>query len=350
MKISSDRFFVIFLLFVVIPLAALLPLYYQVPYMNKEVIGPLLLSYSIGYPSATFLFYTSRSVWSVLPAPIRALKYILLSHLLLFVVVPFGIFLPLYESRKYFFASDVNLYLTTIVYSLPISFLALWTTSLFLNLQHVWRWCLSLRCHPLLLREIAKRIVQLGCGCLLVPLPTSLYALLLLGSWEEKNQDALEGYVVVVTCLSFLLVFVLVFSMVSLQWLGHLERTNGIESLLPITSSLLLVTTASWGSTILNQWIGLADPQILVRIDQDDYVLLVFVEYSCLFYVLLSLCSYLLYKRIKLSMHYLKRFGRHPEDWEKGSAGDPSLLTRDLTEQQQAIVQVRFIYLFFTNN
>ena len=45
-----------------------------------------------------------------------------------------------------------------------------------------------------------------------------------------------------------------------------------------------------------------------------------------------------MYQRVTLSANYLTRFGRHPEDWEKGRYGDPSMLTRDLTETQQVQV------------
>ena len=113
-------------------------------------------------------------------------------------------------------------------------------------------------------------------------LPTGVSLLL---TWETKDQNAMEGFVVVVTVVSFLCLFLVVWSLVSLQWLGLLEKVNGIESMVPIVSAFCCAITGSWGSTIMSDWISQASPQILLRIDEDDWELLSFTRYAVGFHV-----------------------------------------------------------------
>ena len=252
--------------------------------------------------------------------------------------IPLGIILPIFETRKLYFNSDVALFVQIFVYAMPISFGALWGTSLFLNVHHVWRWCASIRIEPKILKMVANKVVYISGSCLLLPLPLLIYGLCLLATWETKNQNATEAYVVVVTVLCFICLFFCVWGMVSLQWLGLVEKTNGIESLVPIISCFCCASVGTWGSTIMSDWITQSNPQILNRVDEDDYVLLEFIKYTCVFLTCLTLCAYIIYTRIRDSADYLKRFGRHPEDWEKGVHGEPQLLVKDLPDQQQVLI------------
>jgi len=67
--------------------------------------------------------------------------------------------------------------------------------------------------------------------------------------------------------------------------------------------------------TFMSDWIGRQSPQILSRVDEDDVELWHYMHYTTGLYIVLTCCSYSLYCRITTSIHYLKRFGRHPEDW-----------------------------------
>tara|TARA_B110000090_G_C13097665_1_gene337290 strand:+ start:83 stop:616 length:534 start_codon:yes stop_codon:yes gene_type:complete len=89
----------------------------------------------------------------------------------------------------------------------------------------------------------------------------------------------------------------------------------------------------------MSDWIGRQSPQILSRVDEDDVELWHYMHYTTGLYIVLTCCSYSLYCRITTSIHYLKRFGRHPEDWEKGKHGDPNMLTRELDQHQSTAVR-----------
>jgi hypothetical protein len=110
-------------------------------------------------------------------------------------------------------------------------------------------------------------------------------------------------------------------------------------SLVTIMAAICCAITGSWGSTFMSDWIGRQSPQILSRVDEDDVELWHYMHYTTGLYIVLTCCSYSLYCRITTSIHYLKRFGRHPEDWEKGKHGDPNMLTRELDQHQSTAVR-----------
>jgi len=88
---------------------------------------------------------------------------------------------------------------------------------------------------------------------------------------------------------------------------------------------------------VLDRFVIQAFPNILERIDEGDTVLRDYIVYAQPFYFVSGVFSILYYVKIyRRSVDMLRRFGRHPEDWEKS---DPSLLTRDLSEAQQQAIQ-----------
>ena len=88
---------------------------------------------------------------------------------------------------------------------------------------------------------------------------------------------------------------------------------------------------------MLDRFVIQVFPNILERIDEGDLALRGYIVYAQPLYFASFIFALLYYVRTyRRSVDMLRRFGRHPEDWEKS---DPSLLTRGLSETQQQAVQ-----------
>lgn len=182
-----------------------------------------------------------------------------------------------------------------------------------------------------------KILLRGGVIALVLPLPLFVFSSILLGQWEDKDQVALSTFVIISAVSSFLILFFGIFSIVAAQWLGHVERIDGIESIIPVVGFALAGINASWGASVLDKFVLQAFPNIMQRIDENDSELRAYTVYAQPLYFATGALSALYYVNIyRRSVDMLRRFGRHPEEWEKD---DPSLLTRGLTEMQQQAVQ-----------
>jgi hypothetical protein len=258
---------------------------------------------------------------------------------------PFFFFFPssfftrgqIYETRQLFFSAEVAFFANVVMYALPSSFAALWFSAFFSNLSSVWRWLISLRLEPYVLAWMMKTALKSGVLALALPFPLFVYSSVLQITWEDKDQVALGAFIVISSVASFLILFCGLFSIVAAQWLGHVERVDGIESILPLVGLTLSGINASWGASMLDRFVIQSFPNILERIDEGDLALRSYVVYTQPLFFASGVFALFYYVRTyRRSVDMLRRFGRHPEDWEKS---DPSLLTRGLSEAQQQDVQ-----------
>jgi hypothetical protein len=339
------RFLIISMLFFWIPICVLFPVFYQ---LGNTIAGNdldpsggvatrVIQSFMLGYPIAFVLFYVCRLLWGVVPTPVKRTFPTVALHFFVFVVLPLGVLAPIYETRQLFFSAEVAFFVNVVMYALPSSFAALWFSAFLSNLPAVWRWIISLRLEPYVLACMMRMALNSGVLALTLPFPLFVYSSVLQITWEDKDQVALGVFIVVSAVASFLVLFCGLFSIVAAQWLGHVERVDGIESILPLVGITLSGINASWGASMLDRFVVQAFPNILERIDEGDLALRAYIVYTQPLYFASGVFALFYYVRTyRRSVDLLRRFGRHPEDWEKS---DPSLLTRGLSEAQQQDVQ-----------
>ena len=132
--------------------------------------------------------------------------------------------LQIYDARQLFFSTEAAFFANVVMYALPSSFFALWFCALISSMPNIWRWIISLRLEPYVLKWIMKAALKSGVVVLILPFPLFIYSTVLYFTWEDKDQVALSIFIVISGVASFLILFCGVFSIVAAQWLGHVER------------------------------------------------------------------------------------------------------------------------------